>query len=324
MNIVIANKYQMLLNSLDIDIIKSINGIFTVEELVAQFSNFYFNKMIIDITALKDYEDINVIQSLSLNFDMQKIILVLNDSERVNSPIFLSQLVSLGIYNFTNNVPFLINNPNSYKDVAQFQNLSGFKESKLNEYIPDNNVGKIARKVIGFYNVTEHAGSTTLVYLAKIHLEKYYKVKAVEIDKDDFEYFGDKDLESISSMDLNNYISLNQDADVILVDLNANLTSACDEVIYLMEPGIIKLNKLIKENNHVFTELKNEKIVLNRSVLTEKDVQDFEKESNSKIFYNLPNVDDKKDNQSIINSFLLALGFSRIGESSGGLFDIFN
>ena len=77
MNVIVANKYQTLLNSLNIDIIKSINGVFTIEELVAQFSNFYYNKMIIDLTAIKDYENINVIQTLSVNFDMQKIILVL-------------------------------------------------------------------------------------------------------------------------------------------------------------------------------------------------------------------------------------------------------
>ncbi len=113
MNVIVSNKYQNMLGTLDIDIIKSINGEFEVEELVKIFTNFYFNKMIIDITAIKGYQNIKNIQKLSVNFDMKKVILLLDDSEIVNSPKYLSQLVSMGIYNFTRNinaVKFLIVN----------------------------------------------------------------------------------------------------------------------------------------------------------------------------------------------------------------------
>src|SRR5699024_8159755 len=123
MNVIIANKYQALLTSLDIDVIKNIQGEFSVDELIAQFSNFYFNKMIIDITAIKDYQKVTTIQNLSVNFDTSKIILLLDDSETVNSPVYLSQLVSMGIYNFAtniNDIKYLINNPNTYKDVAKY------------------------------------------------------------------------------------------------------------------------------------------------------------------------------------------------------------
>ena len=75
MNVIIANKYQALLGTLNIDVIpgKNINGVFTVQDLVAQFSNFFYNKMIIDITALKNYENINVMRELSMNFETDKI-----------------------------------------------------------------------------------------------------------------------------------------------------------------------------------------------------------------------------------------------------------
>ena len=53
MNVIIANKYQALLSSLDIDVIKNIQGEFSVDELISQFANFYYNKMIIDITAIR-------------------------------------------------------------------------------------------------------------------------------------------------------------------------------------------------------------------------------------------------------------------------------
>lgn len=329
MNVIISNKYQALLTNLDIDVIKSINGEFTVDELIAQFSNFYYNKMIIDITAIKGYQDINVIQQLSVNFDMSKVILLLDDSETVNSPMYLSQLVSMGIYNFATNVnviKFLIDNPNTYKDVASYHNINGFKKPALNENVVDNTKGKIGQKIIGFKNVTDHAGATTLVYLLKLHLEKNYKVKAVEVDGNDFIFFNDDSLESVSSVTFNDFLAQNINCDVILVDLNnSSVENYCNDIIYLIEPGRIQLNKLIRKDNEIFEKLKNKKIVLNRSVLNDKDVDDFERESGSKVFYNLPYLDDKLDNQPIINNFLSTLGFSRVEENKGGsgLFSIF-
>ena len=328
MNVIVSNKYQSLLASLNIDVIKSINGEFSVDDLIAQFSTFYYNKMILDITAIKGYEDINIMQNLSVNFDMSKVILLLDDSEVVNSPVYISQLISMGIYNFTNDVntiKYLIDNPNTYKDVANYHNISGFKKPVLNEKAIDNTRGKIGQKIIGFKNVTEHAGATTLIYLLKLHLEKSYKVKAVEIDKNDFVYFNDESLESISSLGFNDFLSQNSDYDVILVDLNeGNVLEYCHDIVYLIEPGLIKLNKLIRQDNAIFEKLSDKKIVLNRSVLSEKDVMDFEKESGSKVFFNMPCLDDKLDDQKIINIFLTNLGFSRVEEnSSNGIFSIF-
>lgn len=328
MNVIVSNKYQSLLASLNIDVIKSINGEFSVDDLIAQFSTFYYNKMILDITAIKGYEDINIMQNLSVNFDMSEVILLLDDSEVVNSPVYISQLISMGIYNFTNDVntiKYLIDNPNQYKDVANYHNISGFKKPVLNEKAIDNTRGKIGQKIIGFKNVTEHAGATTLIYLLKLHLEKSYKVKAVEIDKNDFIYFNDESLESISSLGFNDFLSQNSDYDVILVDLNkGNVLEYCHDIVYLIEPGLIKLNKLIRQDNAIFEKLSDKKIVLNRSVLSEKDVMDFEKESGSKVFFNMPCLDDKLDDQKIINIFLTNLGFSRVEEnSSNGIFSIF-
>ena len=302
MNVIISNKYQALLANLDIDVIKSINGEFTVDELIAQFSNFYYNKMIIDITAIKDYQNINVIQNLSVNFDMSKVILLLDDSETVNSPMYLSQLV------------------------ASYHNINGFKKPTLNENAIDNTKGKIGQKILGFKNITEHAGATTLIYLLKLHLEKNYKVKAVEVDGNDFVFFNDDDLESVSSVTFNDFLTQNINCDVILVDLNnSSVENYCNDIIYLIEPGRIQLNKLIRKDNEIFEKLRNKKIVLNRSVLSDKDVEDFEKESGSKVFYNLPYLDDKLDNQPIINNFLSTLGFSRVEDNKGGsgLFSIF-
>ncbi len=317
MNVIVSNKYQTLLGTINIDVIKTINGEFTVQDLVNQFSNFFYNKMIIDITAIKNYEDINMMRELSINFDMDKVILLLDDSPRVNSAMYLSQLVSVGIYNFTRSVdaiPFLIDNPNSYKDVASYQNFNNDENfGKMNNNY--QNEGRIEQRIIGFKNVTEHAGATTLIYMLKKHLEKNYQVKALEINNMDFEYFNDKSLESADFMNASFKISNNSDAEVILVDLNDAEESICTEVIYLIEPGIIKLNKLIRNDRKIFDKLRGKKIVLNKSVLDSSDISDFEYESGSKIFFNIPCLDEKLDNNKKIIEFLIALGFSRLNSN---------
>ena len=356
MNVKIVNKYATLLVNIDVDFIKSIQGEFTPDDIIAQFSNFFYNKMIIDITAIKGYQDITKIQELSVNMDMSKIILLLDDSEVVNSPRYLSQLVSMGVYNFTRNIDaikFLIDNPNSYKDVAQYHQLnmlddneddssSSAEKDKTKEkekkkkkeedssessfQISSNEARNV--RVIGIKNVTEHAGSTTLTYLLKKQLEKMYKVLAIEVDSGDFVYFNDKTLKQINHTSLQDMITSNYDMDVILVDLNEQgSTSLCTDVLYLIEPGLIKLNKLIRKNPRAFENLKGEKILLNRSVLNETDVSDFEYESRSKIYFNIPYLDDKLDNNKVLNDLLIKLGFSKLDEGDttkgGSLFSIF-
>ena len=329
MNVIVSNKYQNMLATLDIDIIKSINGEFEVEELVNVFTNFYFNKMIIDITAIKGYQNIKNIQKLSVNFDTSKIILLLDDSAMVNSSGYLSQLVSMGVYNFTRNinaVKFLIDNPNSYKDVAQYHNLNGNDNDRnIVDFDTFAGSGSGGLRIIGFKNVTAHAGATTLVYMLKKHLEVAYNVVAMEVDNEDFRYFNDKSLKSTSSLDLSYNIANNPDAEVILLDLNqSNQTNLCNEVIYLIEPGLIKLNKLIRQDREAFEKLRDKKIVLNKSVLTSKDINDFEHESNSKVFFSIPYIDDKKEHEQILDDFLVALGFSRLNSSASSKTKLFN
>lgn len=331
MNVIVSNKYQTLLSNLNIDVIKTINGVFTVDDLSVQFRNFFYNKMILDITALDNYENVNTIQRLSVALDMSKVILLLDDSPKVNSAKYLSQLVSMGIYNFTKNVDkiaFLMDNPNTYKDVASFHQLNNnFSEENTSSHkkhqFQGDDVGNayFGQKIIGIQNLTEHAGSTTFSYLVKKHLERLYKVHAVEIEEHDFVYFNDSNLDSCSAIELKSYIQRHSDDEVIIVDLKGrDGEEQCTDIIYLIEPGLIQLNRLIREDNRVFEKLKGKKIVLNRSILSSGDVSEFERESGSKVFFNMPNIDDKVDNNKVIKEFLLSLGFTRFngGEKSSG------
>jgi pyrimidine operon attenuation protein/uracil phosphoribosyltransferase len=308
MNVIVSNKYQSLLNSLEIDVIKSINGEFEVEELINMFSNFFFNKMILDITAIKGYKDIRKLQKLSISLDMGKVILLLDDDDDSTSSLYLSRLISMGIYNFTRNkegIMYLYNNPNTYRDVAHIHQLEELTEAVVAKVINK----KV--KILGIKNLTDHAGSTSLIYMLKKQLERNYSVVAIEVGKRDFTYFNDKDMLSTTKEQLNELLLTNKEADIILVDINENdIEAACNDVLYLLEPSSIKLNKLMRRNRRIFEQMAGKKIVLNKSLLSAKDVLDFENEARTQIFYNVPPLNDRVTNK-VLDAFLSKLGYTK-------------
>lgn len=327
MNVIVGNTQQNLLSNLDIDIIKSITGTYAANEIVEMFKNFFFNKMILDITALKDYNDISSYQILASGLDPDKIICFLPEKDPVCTANFLSALVSLGIYNFTTNiegVKYLLRHSNTLNDVAQFKkvspqipnpqyetnkNIEMEKPELINDIAISNNTNSMC-KIIGVKNVTEGAGATTLIYMMKKQLTKKIgsSVIAIEVDKNDFQLFGDKNMLSTHKEGLRTLIGKHNTASIILVDLNnSREENMCNETIYLLEPSIIKLNKLLKNGVNILTKYKNKRVILNKSLLSNQDVSDFEYESSIKIFYNMPPLDERKNNE-IVDSLLLKLG----------------
>ena len=313
MNVIVSNKNQNLLNSLDVDVIKSINGEFTVDEIIGTFSNFFFNRMFLDITAIKNYMDASNIQKLSMNLEMDKVILLLDNNLMADNN-YLSKLISMGIYNFANNkesLMYLYDHPNSYKDVAHIHQLNSSvqateKESngKKNKFFnTEEHIIKTA-KVIGFKNATAGAGATTLIYMLKKILSEKDYVVAIEVNKNDFGFFNEKDMYSVNQNNLLAAINKFGTANMILVDLNNSNGEECDDIIYLMEPSIIKLNKMMLVNKNIFETLSGKKIVLNKSTLSEKDVSDFEFESNSSVFFNIPPLNDRVNNKEILEKFI--------------------
>lgn len=308
MNVIIANKNKDIFSNLDVPISKRLDGEFSVEEISKTFANFYFNKMFLDITALKNYTDLNNIQRLSISFNVDRIIILLDSNDQTSSTrLYLSRLISMGFYNFTNNLEglkYLYKNPNSYRDVAHLHQLDNVT-TQVEERIISKQI-----KVLGIKNLTSHAGATTLIYMLKKQLSINYYVIAIEVDKKDFIFFNDKDMISTTFSQLGNEIMKHQDADIILIDLNeSNGEGVCGDVLYLMEPSTIRLNRMVMVNRDIFNKLIDKKLVLNKSLLNAKDISDFEFESNSKVFYNLPPMDDKKDNSNVLLPFLNKLGF---------------
>lgn len=309
MNVIVANKYKEMLMGINIEVIKSIEGIFSVDEILETFTNFYFERMLLDITAIENYQDINNIQKLSVGLDMSKVILILDDRDESETSSYLSKLISMGIYNFTRNVDginYLLGHPNIYRDVAHIHQLQ-----ELTTEVEDR-IEQGDTKIIGIKNITDHAGATTLIYMLKKQLEVNYKVIAFEVNKNDFSYFNDELMKSVLEADLAKELMKSRDYDVVLIDLNSfSDEGVCDDILYLIEPSTIKLNKMMLRDKKVFDKLKNKKIILNKSLLDNKDLTDFEFESNSNVFYNMPPMDDKNPNINILNKFLCKIGFVR-------------
>ena len=132
--------------------------------------------------------------------------------------------------------------------------------------------------------------------------------------KNDFMYFNEQNMLRVTARALGNTIQKNRDiAEVIIVDLNnSNLFDLCDDVLYLVEPSIIKLNKLMLIDRASLTKLKNKKVVLNQSLLEPKDILDFEYEAKVKVFYNLAPLDERDKVNRPLLAFLIKLGFDRM------------
>lgn len=307
MNVIVSNKFKDIISTLNIDIIKSVDGEFEADEFISMFNNFFFQRMILDITAIKNYQDIRNLQKISIAIDMSKVILLLDDSPESASSSYLSQLISMGIYNFARNkesIIYLLAHPNTYRDVAHIHQLNDLKEVVVEKV--RNNV-----RVIGVKNLTGNAGSTSLIYMLKKQLDPIYSVLAIEIGKVDFAFFDDKNMISTTKEDFTTELLKAKDKDIILVDMNdADVEALCNDVLYLLEPSTIKLNKLIRKNRKIFQQMAGKKVVLNKSLLDSKDVLDFETEANTQVFANIPPLNDRTTN-SVLDNLLSKIGVIR-------------
>jgi hypothetical protein len=233
----------------------------------------------------------------------------LDDTPQAASSLFLSKLISIGIYNFTKNkegIEYLMNHTNTYKDVAHIHQIDNLTKEVTNKVIEKN------VKVLGFKNLTSHAGATSLIYMLKKQLTLNYKVAALEVDRTDFIYYNDKDMYSTTNADLfDEIVRLSPMYDILLVDLNVSGDEGvCNDVLYLLEPSTIKLNKLIRRQGDIFDKLGGKKIVLNKSLLDTKDVSDFEYEAKTKVYYSIPPLNDRMFSRNL-DSLLARLGFTK-------------
>ncbi|MDO5393510.1 MAG: hypothetical protein Q4F33_02815 [Mycoplasmatota bacterium] len=352
MNVIIANEQQAQIATLDIDVIKSITGTYGANEIVEMFKNFFYSKMVLDVTAIKGYTDVKMFKILAEGLDPDKIVFFIPEGNSICTPNFLAQLVTLGIYNFTTNlegVKYLLKKSNTYKDVAHIQQMGGGglppspipqDPNALNEtgavqvHVPKNDIqtvqapqGIMNRTIrLGVKSVSEHAGASSLIYMMKKELTSVFgenKVVAIEVNKNEFQFFNDQAMVSSNTNDLRGVVGRYNGMSVILIDLNDyEDNTICDDVLYLIESSTLKLNKLIRKNSKIFANLKNQKVILNQSLLTTKEVSELEYEAGIKFFYTLPPLNDRKKNEAI-TGLLSKLGLVQVTTSSSKIFGLF-
>lgn len=302
MNVIISNQQDNILSQLNIEVIKSIQGEFEVDYIINSFSNFFFSRMIIDVTAIKDYTNVVTYQKLSIGLPVDKVILLLPSNTLVAEPSFLSKLISMGYYNFTTNLDgltYLLNTPNTYKDVASIHQID--EPAQISAAPMVSGMVGARKMVLGIKNVTEHAGATTLLYLMYKELVERYGVKAlaIEVGKRDFAFFNDDRLVSTTKAEIPKLILKNQEYDVILVDLNDAEDDLCGDVLYLVEPSIIKMNKLMRKDRNIFDKIRGRRIVLNKCLLSKGDIKEFQKEAGTKLTYVMSPINDRTRPTSI-------------------------
>lgn len=325
MNVMVYNKYKDLLLGLNLDVMKSLEGVFNVDEIIDTFANFYYDKMILDITAIRDYQNFDNLQKLAMNINMENVILVLDDSEQSNTKGYLSKLISLGIYNFTRNadgINYLLVHPHTYRDVVSIHNIEDIDIPQtqsqpqqaqntnvvtpvVQQTVVVNNVVNAATKIIGFKNVTTHAGATSLIYMLKKTMQGTRKVAAIEVNRVDFLYFNDPEMVSTTTTELPKELMKNNTCDYIFIDLNDyEDLSVCNEVYYLIEPSTIMINKMLRRNKNILETLKDKTVILNKCVLSDEDITAFSYETKLKVAAAIAPCDDRKNNIKEIENFV--------------------
>ena len=325
MNIVTSNKNKAIIDKLEIDIIKRVDGEYDLRELLSKFVNLYFNKIIIDITSIKDYENVQTIVDLSKAIDPTRIILLLDDNPTVNSKVYLSTLVKSGIYNFTRNfegITYLYEHPSKLEDVQSYiltqeeedREIQAQQEQQqqVENLNPVN--ASVQKHIIGIANLTNHAGASTLTNLMVRQLVNHgYDAVGLEMFKQDLIFYHDDEhfVSILSKLELESKLKLYESKNCIVIDLN-DFTEAdkyCDTILYLVEPSYIMLTKLLKRNKNAFLDHKDDYIVLNKSFVNEQEIPDFEYETKTSIFCNIPPVNDRNENLEEINGLLEKLGY---------------
>ena len=143
----------------------------------------------------------------------------------------------------------------------------------------------------------------------KKQLEEKYNlsVLAIEVDKRDFTFFREKNMISTDKSSVATELLKAKNYNYVLVDLNDYEENVCDETIYLIEPSVIKLNKLMTRDRAIFSKLRDKKVIINRSVLSEADIKEFSLEAGINIFYVLPPINDREPSE-FISKLLVKLG----------------
>ena len=120
MNVIVSNKQKDIIDNANIDAIKDLNGLFSIDDLLSKFKNYFFSKMILDATSIVNFSSKEVLEKLALEIGGERLIILLPPSPEP-PPEFVKKLVDLKIYNFSTNINDVVRfltNPNTAETFA--------------------------------------------------------------------------------------------------------------------------------------------------------------------------------------------------------------
>ena len=339
MNVIVSNKYNEILKNLNIEVIKHITGKYDINQLGRFFRNFYFKKMILDITSIINYEDINNFKFLGRMIDLKKVIIFLGNENKeleqklnsigiyniartkeevinlINNSLLENNSFNLGSYNkmvvtskLDKEPKNIVNNSVSEKpSTFQEKNYTGAKvvNVPINQVTMSKKIYENNKIVIGFKNITKSAGTTSLIYMLKKQLQKTKSVIAIEVNNNDFLVFKDDKMISLTEKEFKKNID-GCNCQIILVDLNNSRKAIynCNKIFYLVEPSYLKINQLLNKNNEIFKVLSNNNIILNKCIFDNNELKNFENKFNLKEYFVIPPLNDWKENHLILDKLI--------------------
>lgn len=135
MIVIIANKLKNAIESspLKEQNYKCANGYFSARNCVDNIKDIEIDKLIIDITAVRDIYEMGAWKHFKEIVDPTNIYLLLDNNKSYSNVGFLSMLITMGIYNFaktTSELVSLLERPNEYDDVAKYQKMAMIADEK--------------------------------------------------------------------------------------------------------------------------------------------------------------------------------------------------
>lgn len=311
MYIIIKNENSRIINNLTVNVSKTLVGDFTREDLDRELNLINYDKAIVDITSIRNYYDDNYLYKFLEFFrSPSDVILLLNDGFVANSKHFLSKLISKGYYNFATTdsaVNRLLERNNMIDDVKEYMDGNDFlKTDSIVSGIDKNKKFETDKLIIGIENGFPHSGATTLMYMLVKEIGKSKKVKGIEMINNDSLFFRDDRIISCESrIQFETIVKTLNDIDVYIVDLNgSDVREICNKVIYLIEPGTTKINKVVKGDREIYEMLKNSNVVLNRSNIKDEEMKTFEYETKFKVVGNVPNLNERLDSNDSLTKLV--------------------
>lgn len=311
MYIIIKNENSRIINNLTVNVSKTLVGDFTREDLDRELNLINYDKVIVDITSIRNYYDDNYLYKFLEFFrSPSDVILLLNDGFVANSKHFLSKLISKGYYNFATTdsaVNRLLERNNTIDDVKEYMDGNDFlKTNSIVSGIDKNKKFETDKLIIGIENGFPHSGATTLMYMLVKEIGKSKKVKGIEMINNDSLFFRDDRIISCESrIQFETIVKTLNDIDVYIVDLNgSDVKEICNKVIYLIEPGTTKINKVVKGDREIYEMLKNSNVVLNRSNIKDDEMKTFEYETKFKVVGNVPNLNERLDSNDSLTKLV--------------------